>query len=43
LIYRNVNQMAALKPALAPADACSIQADFTGVNLFVEIRKPENA
>jgi extracellular factor (EF) 3-hydroxypalmitic acid methyl ester biosynthesis protein len=42
LIYRNRQQLSALKAEDAP-DACyGIKADSTGCNLFLEIRKPEN-
>ena len=34
--------MATLTPESVPADAFSVSADLTGVNLFLEIRKPSN-
>lgn len=43
LLYRNHRQMTALKPDQALADDCSVLADASAVNLFLEIRKPENA
>jgi len=40
LICRNRQQMQALVPDATPAPAAQIEADVTGVNLFLEIRKP---
>jgi extracellular factor (EF) 3-hydroxypalmitic acid methyl ester biosynthesis protein len=40
LICRNRLQMQGLVPDAAPASAWQISADATGVNLFLEIRKP---
>lgn len=40
LIYRNAAQMLALRPRLASQEDVRIQSDVTGVNLFLEIRKP---
>jgi extracellular factor (EF) 3-hydroxypalmitic acid methyl ester biosynthesis protein len=42
LIYRNSAQMAALRPESVSPEAASVTADLTGVNLFLEIRKPSN-
>jgi extracellular factor (EF) 3-hydroxypalmitic acid methyl ester biosynthesis protein len=42
LVYRTGQTVWALKPDDAPADAVSVKSDITGVNLFIEIRKPEN-
>jgi extracellular factor (EF) 3-hydroxypalmitic acid methyl ester biosynthesis protein len=42
LIYRNVRQMATLAPEHVRPDDSRIYADDTGVNLFLEIRKPPN-
>lgn len=42
LLYRNGRQMFTLKPDAAPDDACKVVADETAVNVFLEIRKPEN-
>ncbi|MGR3317217.1 MAG: class I SAM-dependent methyltransferase [Candidatus Anammoxibacter sp.] len=39
LIYRNAEQLASLKPDNTTAN---VLADPTGVNIFLEIRKPEN-
>ncbi len=40
LIYRNQPQMQRVVPPEIPADATSISSDATGVNLFLEIRRP---
>ena len=40
LIYRNGPQMAALRPQGADADAACVRCDDTGVNVFLEVRKP---
>ena len=40
LIYRNSGQMLALAPDRAGNEAARVHADATGVNLFLEIRKP---
>lgn len=40
LIYRNSEQFANLAPSNAPADAVSVHSDESGVNIFLEIRKP---
>lgn len=40
LIYRNGAEMKRLKPDAAVADDMSLCADCTGVNLFLEVRKP---
>jgi extracellular factor (EF) 3-hydroxypalmitic acid methyl ester biosynthesis protein len=42
LIYRNAAKVAGLAPAQAPPEQCRVQADATGVNVFVELRKPSN-
>jgi extracellular factor (EF) 3-hydroxypalmitic acid methyl ester biosynthesis protein len=42
LIYRNRQQLSALKAEDAPDGCYGIKADSTGCNLFLEIRKPEN-
>ena len=42
LVYRNQREMEAIVPKSAPADYTRIIADSTGVNLFLEIRKPEH-
>ena len=43
LIYRTAAQMRALFPNGAEADACRVHADSTGVNVFLEVRKPDHA
>jgi extracellular factor (EF) 3-hydroxypalmitic acid methyl ester biosynthesis protein len=40
---RNGPQLKALEPEAAAPNSCSIKADATGVNVFIEVRKPENA
>jgi extracellular factor (EF) 3-hydroxypalmitic acid methyl ester biosynthesis protein len=42
LIYRDAQQMAALLPERVSKDAIRIVAEPTSVNIFAEIRKPEN-
>jgi extracellular factor (EF) 3-hydroxypalmitic acid methyl ester biosynthesis protein len=41
LIYRDAKQMLHLKPDLADAQLTRTCSDITGVNIFLEIRKPE--
>lgn len=41
LIYRNAAEMQRLKPERAAADEARVCSDFTGVNLFLEVRKPK--
>lgn len=43
LIYRTAEQMRSLAPARARAEDCCVRAEATGVNLFLEIRKPNHA
>ena len=43
LIYRSGEQMFQLKPQRAPEGVSRVQADETGVNVFMEARKPANA
>ncbi len=43
LVYRDDAQMLGLAPATAPADNVSIKADPTHVNIFLEVRKPDDA
>ena len=40
LIYRNAKKMEQLKPAGAPPDDCRIRSEHSGVNIFIELRKP---
>ena len=42
LIHRDAQQMAALLPGRVSKDAIRIVAEPTSVNIFAEIRKPEN-
>ena len=42
LIYRKEQDLRALCPADAIDDYVSVRADATGVNLFIEVRKPDN-
>jgi extracellular factor (EF) 3-hydroxypalmitic acid methyl ester biosynthesis protein len=41
LIYRTGDQLKDLAPKEAPAENCRIIADVTGVNVFLEVKKPE--
>jgi extracellular factor (EF) 3-hydroxypalmitic acid methyl ester biosynthesis protein len=43
LIYRDAPKVAALIPEQVPADAGRIVKDATGVNVFLEVRKPSHA
>jgi len=43
LIYRTGPQMRNLKPSQADPDSVFVHADETGVNLFLEVRKPNHA
>jgi extracellular factor (EF) 3-hydroxypalmitic acid methyl ester biosynthesis protein len=43
LIYRSAKDFIKLSPDNAPQEECSIVADSTGVNIFLECRKPDNA
>lgn len=43
LIYRNSQEMTAMSPDKAPADAARIISESSGVNIFLEIRKPDHA
>jgi len=40
LIYRDGQQLAALAPDQAAADNCMISAEYTGCNIFLQMRKP---
>jgi len=40
LIYRNAKQMMQLCPDSSLTEQCRVRADATGVNLFLEIRRP---
>ncbi len=41
MIYRDHLQMAVLKPETAPEDAVQVSTEPTGVNTFIEVRKPK--
>jgi extracellular factor (EF) 3-hydroxypalmitic acid methyl ester biosynthesis protein len=41
LIYRNHADMASLRPAKAGLDDTRIVSDITGVNIYIEVRKPK--
>ncbi len=43
LVYRNSTDILRLKPTAAPDGECRVLTDATGVNVFLEIRKPHNA
>ncbi|MDX6766201.1 MAG: class I SAM-dependent methyltransferase [Candidatus Methylacidiphilales bacterium] len=40
LIYRTADQLGRLAPAKADPSRCQVRSDSTGVNIFLEIRKP---
>jgi extracellular factor (EF) 3-hydroxypalmitic acid methyl ester biosynthesis protein len=40
LIYRNGQQFRALRPDAADPELVKVQGDITGVNIFLEVRKP---
>ena len=40
LIYRNHDKMFQLRPAAASPEDCRISADASGVNIFLEVRRP---
>jgi extracellular factor (EF) 3-hydroxypalmitic acid methyl ester biosynthesis protein len=41
LIYRDAQDMRALSPGDANGQDVVVSSDATGVNLFIEVRKPE--
>ena len=43
LIYRTGAQLGALRPQGADADSVCVRCDDTGVNVFIEVRKPGHA
>lgn len=43
LIYRDGKSFRGLAPSLAPPDSVNVIADVTGVNVFIEVRKPSHA
>jgi extracellular factor (EF) 3-hydroxypalmitic acid methyl ester biosynthesis protein len=42
LTYRNMKQLESLNPDNAPPGSFSVKADNTGVNIYIEVRKPES-
>lgn len=42
LIYRNAHEMQELLPKEAPLDGCRVFSEASGVNVFLEARKPRN-
>jgi extracellular factor (EF) 3-hydroxypalmitic acid methyl ester biosynthesis protein len=42
LIHRTVPQFAELRPGGSSPEDCTVKGDATGVNLFLEVRKPEH-
>jgi len=43
LIYRNAQQLMALVPEVVPSEWVTVRSVGTGVNIFLEVRKPGNA
>jgi extracellular factor (EF) 3-hydroxypalmitic acid methyl ester biosynthesis protein len=43
LVYRDKEQFAKLAPDRAPPGSAQVKADATGVNIFLEVRKPNHA
>jgi len=43
LIYRTAQQSLTLRPAESLLETTSVSSDITGVNLFIEVRKPSHA
>ena len=43
LIHRTAKQSLGLCPVEVPSESVSVKSDLTGVNLFIELRKPEDA
>lgn len=41
LVYRNTEQFLRIAPDSAPPQNCIVSTDSTGVNIFLEVRKPE--
>jgi extracellular factor (EF) 3-hydroxypalmitic acid methyl ester biosynthesis protein len=41
IVHRNHPQLAQLKPDLAPKETFREKQEFTGVNIFIEVRKPQ--
>lgn len=43
LVYRNFVRLQTLMPEKAPAESIRLKADETGINIFVEVRKPHDS
>lgn len=43
LVYRNAKQLESLAPDSMPLGHCRVKSDPTGVNIFIEVRKSEDA
>jgi extracellular factor (EF) 3-hydroxypalmitic acid methyl ester biosynthesis protein len=43
LVYRDQKQFLTLAPERAAPGACTVKTDVTGVNIFLEVRKPLDA
>jgi extracellular factor (EF) 3-hydroxypalmitic acid methyl ester biosynthesis protein len=43
LIYRDGRQLRAIAPDRAPPDSSKVFVEDTGVNVFLEVRKPSDA
>jgi extracellular factor (EF) 3-hydroxypalmitic acid methyl ester biosynthesis protein len=41
MIYRDHQQMSTLKPEAAPEGAAQVSTESTGVNIFIEVRRPK--
>ncbi len=41
LVYRDRQQLLELRPSAAPEGSYQVKADVTGVNIFIEVRKPD--
>lgn len=42
LVYRNHAKMLAIAPKQTPAESCRIFSEASGVNVFIEVRKPDH-
>jgi len=43
LVYRNAEEFMKLAPAKSKPETCAVKTDATGVNIFLEVRKPGHA
>jgi len=41
LIYRNAEQMAVIRPEAAQEGSWTVKLEATGINVFLEVRKPK--